>query len=388
MAACIKHYALNNNELHRHTTNVIINERALHEIYLPAFKSAVLEANVWSIMGAYNLYKDQYCCHNEYLLNKILKKEWGFDGVVISDWGGTHNTLQAITNGLDLEFGSWTNGLNSGSENAYNNYYLAYPYLQLIKSKKISIEELDEKVRRVLRLIFRTTMNQKRPYGSFASPEHFEAARKIGEQGIVLLQNKNNILPLNLKTPKVIAVIGENAIKMMTVGGGSSSLKAHHEISPLEGLKKRLKDQAQIIYARGYIGDASGEYNGVTTGQNLQEKRSVNELIAEAVKIAQTADYVIFIGGLNKSEGQDCEGTDRTNLKLPYEQDKVIQELAKVNKNLIVINISGNAVSMPWVNNVPAIIQAWYLGSEAGNSLAAILTGDINPSGKLPFTFP
>lgn len=388
VAACIKHYALNNNELHRHTTNVIINERALHEIYLPAFKSAVLEANVWSIMGAYNLYKDQYCCHNEYLLNKILKKEWGFDGVVISDWGGTHNTLQAITNGLDLEFGSWTNGLNSGSENAYNNYYLAYPYLQLIKSKKISIEELDEKVRRVLRLIFRTTMNQKRPYGSFASPEHFEAARKIGEQGIVLLQNKNNILPLNLKTPKVIAVIGENAIKMMTVGGGSSSLKAHHEISPLEGLKKRLKDQAQIIYARGYIGDANGEYNGVTTGQNLQEKRSVNELIAEAVKIAQTADYVIFIGGLNKSEGQDCEGTDRTNLKLPYEQDKVIQELAKVNKNLIVINISGNAVSMPWVNNVPAIIQAWYLGSEAGNSLAAILTGDINPSGKLPFTFP
>ena len=154
VAACIKHYALNNNESHRHTTNVIINERALHEIYLPAFKSAVLEANVWSIMGAYNLYKDQYCCHNEYLLNKILKKEWGFDGVVISDWGGTHNTLQAITNGLDLEFGSWTNGLNSGSENAYNNYYLAYPYLQLIKSKKISIEELDEKVRRVLRLIF------------------------------------------------------------------------------------------------------------------------------------------------------------------------------------------------------------------------------------------
>lgn len=388
VAACVKHYALNNNEVNRHTTNVIINERALHEIYLPAFKAAVREGNAWSIMGAYNLYKDQYCCHNEYLLNDILKKEWEFDGVVISDWGGTHDTQQSIENGLDLEFGSWTNGLNSGIGNAYNNYYLANPYLQLIKSGKTGTEELDDKVRRVLRLIFRTTMNSKRPYGSFASPEHFEAARKIGEQGIVLLQNKNNILPLKLNTPKVIAVIGENAIKMMTVGGGSSSLKAHHEVSPLEGLKKRLNGQAKILYARGYVGDDSGEYDGVITGQNLKESRSEGELIKEAIETAKKADYVIFIGGLNKSGGQDCEGSDRSGLELPYEQNKVINELIKVNKNIIVINISGNAVSMPWVNDVSAIVQAWYLGSEAGNALASILTGDVNPSGKLPFTFP
>lgn len=388
VAACVKHFALNNQEINRSTLDVVVDDRALYEIYLPAFKAAVQEGKAWAIMGSYNLYKGQHCCHNKYLLKDILKGEWGFDGVVISDWGGTHDTEQAIANGLDLEFGTWTNGLSSGARNAYDNYYLAQPYLQRLKDGRASMEELDDKVRRVLRLAFRTVMNTGRPWGSMRSPEHYAAARQIGEEGIVLLQNKHSVLPIDLTRVRKIAVIGENALKMMTVGGGSSSLKAQHEISPLEGIRRRVGDKAEVIYARGYVGDETGEYNGVVTGQNLKETRSAAELKAEAVKVASEADCVIFIGGLNKSDGQDCENTDRKDLSLPYGQDELIEALAGANANLIVVNISGNAVAMPWAGKVAAIVQGWYLGSEAGTSLAAVLMGDVNPSGKLPFTFP
>ena len=388
VAACVKHYALNNQEINRHTTNVIVDDRALYEIYLPAFKAAVQKGKAWAIMGSYNLYKNQHNCHNRYLLNDILKGEWGFDGVVVSDWGGVHNTEEAIYNGMDMEFGSWTNGLSKGMGNAYDNYYLAHPYLKQIKEGKIGTKELDDKVRRILRLAFRTTMNRNRPYGAMLSEEHIAAARKIGEEGIVLLQNKKNILPIDLNRTKKIAVIGENALKMMTVGGGSSSLKVQYECSPLDGIKRRMGDGIEISYARGYVGDTGGQFDGVSSGQNLKDDRSARQLIEEAVRTAQSADYVIFIGGLNKSGHQDCEDTDRKGLELPYKQDKVIGALAKVNKNLIVVNISGNAVAMPWISEVPAVIQAWYLGTEAGNAIASVLVGDVNPSGKLPFTFP
>ena len=388
VAACVKHYALNNQEVNRHTTNVIVDDRALYEIYLPAFKAAVEEGKAWAIMGSYNLYKDQHGCHNQYLLNDILKGEWGFDGVVVSDWGGVHNTQEAITNGLDMEFGSWTNGLSNGSSNAYDNYYLADPYLQLIREGKAGTKELDDKVRRILRLAYRTNMDKNRPYGALCSEAHFAAARQIGEEGIVLLQNNNNLLPIDLNSARKIAVIGENAIKMMTVGGGSSSLKVKYELSSLDGIRKRVGDKAEVVYARGYVGDPSGEYNGVKSGQDLNDDRSPEELIAEAVAVAKEADYVIFIGGLNKSAHQDCEDADRKELGLSYGQDQVITALAQVNKNLIVVNISGNAIAMPWVKEVPAIVQAWYLGSEAGSAIASVLVGDVNPSGKLPFTFP
>ena len=388
VAACVKHYALNNQEVNRHTTNVIVDDRALYEIYLPAFKAAVQEGKAWSIMGAYNLYKGQHACHNQYLLNDILKGEWGFDGVVVSDWGGVHDTDQAITNGLDMEFGSWTDGLSNGASNAYDNYYLADPYLERIQSGKAGTKELDDKVRRILRLAFRTTMDRNRPYGAMRSPEHYDAARKIGEAGIVLLQNNGNLLPIDLAKTKKIAVIGENAVKMMTVGGGSSSLKVQREISPLDGIRNRVGIRAEVVYARGFVGDVSGEYNGVVSGQNLKDGRSPEELIAEAVRVAGEADYVIFIGGLNKSAHQDCEASDRTGLGLPYGQDRVITELVKVNQNLVLVNVSGNAVAMPWIKEVPAVLQAWFLGSEAGNAIAAVLMGDVNPSGKLPFTFP
>ncbi len=388
VATCVKHFALNNQETNRHTTNVNLDDRALYEIYLPAFKAAVMEGESWSIMGAYNLYKNQHACHNQYLLKDILRDEWGFDGVVVADWGGTHNTLEAIYNGLDLEFGTWTDGLTRGASNSYDNYYLANPYLELIKSGDVGTEELDQKVENILRLIFRTSMNSNKKWGSFGSEEHAMASRKIAEEGIVLLQNKDEVLPINPNEKKKIAVIGENAIKMMTVGGGSSSLKAKYEISVLDGIKNRLGSKAEVAYARGYVGDASGNYNGVVTGQDLSVSASAEELFQEAVALAKKSDYVVFVGGLNKSAHQDCEDADRKGLELPYNQDELITALAEANKNLIFVNISGNAVAMPWVDDVPAIVQAWYLGSETGNAIASVLFGDVNPSGKLPFTFP
>ncbi len=388
VAACVKHFALNNSESNRNTVNVNVDDRTLYEIYLPAFKAAVQEGGAWAIMGSYNMYKGEYCCQNEYLLNDILRKEWGFQGVVVSDWGGTHDTKQAIFNGLDMEFGSWTNGLNFGKSNAYDNYYLAAPYLKMIQSGEVGTKELDNKVRHILRLCFLTTMNKNRPIGSLGSEEHSLAARKIAEEGIVLLKNDKHVLPIDMHKVKRIAVIGENAIKWMTVGGGSSSLKAKYEISPIEGLKKRIGNQAEIVYARGYVGDTTGNYNGVVTRQHLADNRTPAQLIDEAVRVAKSADVVIFVGGLNKSPHQDDEGFDRLGLNLPYGQDDVIEAIARVNKNVVFVNISGNAVAMPWVNQVPAIVQGWFLGSEAGNALAAILMGDVNPSGKLTFTFP
>ena len=388
VAACVKHFALNNQEAHRHGIDVEVDDRALNEIYLPAFKAAVQEGGAWAVMGAYNKYKGEHCCHNRYLLNDILKRDWAFDGVVVSDWGGTHDTKQAAENGLDMEFGSWTDGLSWGASNAYDNYYLAAPYLDMLRKGEASTATLDDKARRVLRLIFRTAMNTRKPFGSLNSPEHLTAARRIAGEGIVLLKNEGGVLPIDLGRAKTIAVVGENAIKMMTVGGGSSSLKVRHEYTPLEGIRAAAAGKAEVIYERGYVGDVTGDYNGVKTGQDLSESRSEAQLIADAAAAARKADAVIFVGGLNKSNHQDCEGDDRLQYGLPYAQDKVIGALAEANPNLAVVIVSGNAVAMPWIDRVPAVLEAWFSGSEAGNALADVVFGAVNPSGKLPFTFP
>ena len=388
VAVCVKHFALNNQESRRHEYDAVVDDRTLYEIYLPAFKAAVQEGGAWSIMGAYNLYKGQHLCHNQYILNDILKGEWGFDGVVISDWGGTHDTEQAITNGLDLEFGTWTNGLNASGSNGYDAYYLAHPYLTRLRNGEASEDVLDDKVRRVLKLIFRTAFNNDKPVGSMCSPEHYEAARRIAGEGIVLLKNENDVLPLDIESTRKLLVVGENAIKMMTVGGGSSSLKVQHECTPLEGILAAAGGDMEVVYERGYVGDITGDYNGVVTGQDLSESRSEEELIADAVAAARLADAVIFIGGLNKSSHQDSEDTDRYGLELPYAQDKTIRALAAANPNLVVVIISGNAVAMPWVDDVNGIVEAWFSGSQTGHALADVIFGKVNPSGKLPFTFP
>ncbi len=391
VAACIKHYALNNDEEYRHQVNVIVSDRALQEIYLPAFKAAVREGGAWAIMGAYNLYKDQHNCHNQYLLNQILKQDWQFDGVVISDWGGAHDTEQAVKYGLDLEFGTWTDGLAFGTSNAYDNYYMAQPYKQLIQEGKMTTQELDEKVRRVLRLHFRTTMNRNRPHGFLCSESHYAAALKIAQEGIVLLKNDapkgaQPMLPLDANKKQRILVVGENAIKMMTVGGGSSSLKVQKEILPLDGIKARFAN-AEVDYARGYVGDTVQSYNGVTVGRSLYEMRSKDELISEAVEKAKTADVVIVVGGLNKSDYQDAEGHDRKSYDLPYAQNELVEALVAVNTRLVFVSISGTGSVLPWINKVPAVVQGWFVGSESGEAIANVLAGDVNPSGKLPFTW-
>ncbi len=382
VSACVKHFALNNQEFDRNTINVEASERALQEIYLPAFKAAVKEGNVWSLMGSYNQFRGEFCSHNNYLINKILKQDWEFDGVVISDWGATHNTKQAINNGLDIEMGSHTNGLSISLSNSYNQYYLANPYLEALKKGETSVDILNEKASRVLRLIFRTSMNSNKPWGSFVAKEHSNVARKIAEEGIVLLKNSSNILPIQPSAYKTIAVIGENAIKRMTLGGGSSALKVKYEISPLEGIKDRFGKSSEITYSQGYASGAS------MFKKVLKCKMDNDSLFKVAIETAKTADLVIFVGGLNKNHEQDSEGGDRTSLNLPFNQDKLIQEILKVNKNTIMVLVSGNAIAMPWINDVKTIIQSWYLGSESGSAIASVLSGDCNPSGKLPFTFP
>ena len=388
VAVCVKHYALNNQEANRHTYNAVVDDRALYEIYLPAFRMAVQEGKAWSIMGSYNLYENVHACHNDRLLNKILKEEWGFDGAVISDWGGTYSTDEAAANGLDLEFGTGTNGLDSKYGNRYDAYHLALPYYEKLKAGEASMDVLNDKVRRVLRLNFRTAMNSRKPYGSICSPEHYDAARKIATEGIVLLKNDDNILPIDLEKTSKILVVGENAIKKMTVGGGSSSLKARDEFTPIVGLQEAVGDKAEIVYQRGYVGDLLRTYNNVDTGIDLTDPRSEEQLIADAVAAATDADLVIFFGGLNKAKGQDAEGRDRASMALPYAQDKVIEALAEVNDNIVVVIVSGNAVAMPWVDKVDGVVESWFLGTQAGHAIADVLLGKVNPSGKLPFTFP
>jgi beta-glucosidase len=381
VAACVKHFALNNQEEWRGHINVNLSDRALNEIYLPAFKAAVQEGKVWSVMGSYNQFRGQHCCHNDLLLNQILKKNWKFDGVVVTDWGGAHDTRQAALNGLDIEMGSFTNGLTSGATFGYDDYYLAAPFLELLKKGEIPTSILDEKVRRILRLIFRTNMNSARPFGRFVCADHSETARKVATEGIVMLKNDQQFFPIPVGKYQKIAVIGENATRSLTTGGGSSSLKVQYEISPLDGLIATYGKE-HIVHSMGY---ASGP---PMYGRAADSHLNPDSLIAAAVETARQADVILFIGGLNKNHFQDCEGGDRLSYNLPFGQDKLIEAILKVNKNIAVILISGNAVAMPWVDRVPAIVQTWYLGSEAGNAMADIFSGAVNPSGKLPFTFP
>ena len=388
VAACVKHYAVNNQEFQRTQSNSVVDDRTLYEIYLPAFKAAVVEGKAWSIMGSYNLYNGQFNCHNEKLLCDILKGEWGFDGVVVSDWGGCRVSEEAVKYGLDIEMGTWTNGLRGAASDSYRNYHMADPYINGLREGKYTTKELDDKARRILRMIFRTSMRPEPNYGRFVCPEHYQAAREISAAGVVLLKNEDNTLPLNVPEGGKIVLVGENVVKKMVVGGGSSNLKTAYEVNPLEGLQNAFGDKAQIVWERGYVGDTSTSYNLVDTGQDLSDDRTPEQLIAAAVEAAKDADYVIFVGGLNKSKNQDNESTDRLQITLPYGQEKVIEALAPVAKNLVVVNISGSPVAMPWADKADAIVQGWYGGTESGNALADVLTGKVNPSGRLPFTVP
>ncbi len=388
VACCIKHYILNDQEEFRGHVDVKVSDRALHEIYLPAFKAAVQEGDAWSLMGSYNSYRGVHVTHNPYLINDILKKELGFKGVVITDWGAAHDTKQSVHYGLDLEMGSYTNGLTTESTGfTYDDYYLGKNYLEMVKKGEVSMDIVNDKAKRMLTLIFKTAMNTKKPFGSLNSPKHIAANRAIAEEGIVLLKNNktkagNTLLPLDAKKYKTILVVGDNATKQLCPGGGSSELKPRDEVSPLRGIKERFGKDCKIVYAQGYESGRS-RYDGIDIIPAATQKK----LYDEAIEKAKKADLIIYIGGLNKNHFEDCEGGDRLSYNMSYGQDKLISDLADIQPNIITIITSGNAVAMPWLKKIPALIQNWYLGSEAGHALAGVLSGDVNPSGKTIFTY-
>lgn len=378
VAACLKHFALNNQEHLRKKINVEASDRALNEIYFPAFKAGVEEGKVWSIMGAYNRFRGEMCCQHAYLINDVLKGQWKFDGVVITDWGTLNSTRTAALSGLDIEMGTRTDGLTKGEFAAYNDYYLANPFINAITNGDIDVKVLDEKVRRILRLHLRTTMNTQKPFGSFATQEHFNLSEKIAEEGIVLLKNEDKLFPIKNGAYKKILVVGENAVRNQTAGGGSSELKPWIEVTPLKGITDKFK-ASEVLFATGYTSD------GYIDNQQRFLKKN-DSLYNDAVLKAKDADLVIFIGGLNKTYQQDSEGQDRVSYDLPYNQNRLIEGLLNANKNTGIVIISGNGYSMPWISKARSLFQSWYLGSVSGTALANILSGDVNPSGKLPFT--
>ena len=291
-----------------------------------------------------------------------------------------------VLNGLDIEMGSYTNGLSTGRAFAYSDYYLADAYLKGLKSGIYPMSTIEDKASCILRLIFRTAMNRHKPWGSFASPEHAAVARMVGGEGVVLLKNEplkkkeSALLPIDGSLYKKILVVGENATRRLTEGGGSASLKAKEEISPLAALQAKYGDKIQ--YAMGYASGPS------VYGREGEPAFNTDSLRVQAVEMAKGADLIIYIGGLNKNHRQDCEDGDRKSLDLPFQQDALITSLTAVNPKIVMVLLSGNAVAMPWIKQVPSIVQGWYLGSQAGNALVDVLSGAVNPSGKLPFSFP
>jgi beta-glucosidase len=379
IAACVKHYLANNQEYERNNVNVDMSERTLREIYLPGFKAAVQEGGVLTLMGSYNKFRGQWCTHNEYTINTILKGEWGFQGAVISDWGAVHNTMQALEYGTDLEMGT---DLSMLPHPNYHKFFLGDTVIALVKSGAVKESLLDEKVRRILRVMMKTNMfSGKRASGSINTPEHQATALKIAEEAIVLLKN-DNILPLSKDNVKSIAVIGANADRKNSGAGGSSQVNAKYEITPLAGLKKLVGDRITIKHAPGYIIDKKGTVD--------------KKLIDEAAKAAASAQVAIYVGGFihgySDSWGDnayDTEGEDKPSMNLPFNQDEVINAVLKANPNTIIVLIGGGPSDMTkWVGKAKVIIQAWYPGIEGGNALAKIIFGDVNPSGKLPVTFP
>lgn len=404
VASCVKHYAANNQETDRHNIDVQVSKRALHEIYLPAFKAAVQDAGVWSLMGAYNKVNGQYTTHHEYLNNEVLKGAWGFDGVVISDWGSVKDTREALMNGTDIEMG--TELTRSFNNPDYDDFYLADPAQKMIESGEVEERVVDEKVRRVLRLMYRTTALGKHGSGKRNTPEHQHLALKVAQEGLVLLKN-DGLLPLDKGTLKTVAVIGHNAKRKFAERGGSSQVKPYYEVTPLEGIQKLLGENVNVVYAEGYEPYYDETlfrgYNSEVASQSRSNEKEVDvaktanvQLRQEAIDLAKSADAVIFVGGwIHGHDGMawgegtyDAEARDKLNLKLLFGQEELLREINKVNKKTAVVLLGGSQVEMSnWLSETPALLQAWYPGMEGGTAIAQVLFGEVNPSGKLPMTF-
>ncbi|GAA4327156.1 glycoside hydrolase family 3 C-terminal domain-containing protein [Mucilaginibacter gynuensis] len=375
VAACVKHYAVNNQEVERGRVNVEIDERTLREIYLPAFKAAITEGNAWTIMSAYNKIRGEYCAENDYLLNKILKQEWGFKGLVMSDWGGTHSTVASANNGLDVEM---------GSGEKYDEYYFANKLLDSVKAGQVSIKVIDDKVRRILWVMYKTSLSNNKPAGKINTPGHSKTAYDIAVESIVLLKNKKNMLPLNMPAIKSIAVIGDNAIRNFHLGGFGAGVKARYEVTALAGLKNRLGNQVAINFAQGYSGDYDPE-GGINVNTDTHPADQV--MIDEAVAQAKKSDIaLLFVGG---NRDYESESRDRKDLSLPFGEQALVNAVTAANPKTIVVVIGGAPYDIGAIKkNNHTIVWSWYNGAENGNALADVLVGIVNPSGKLPFTFP
>lgn len=406
VAACAKHFVANNQETERLWVDTEVDERTLREIYFPGFKASVEQGEIHTIMGAYNLFRGVHCCHSKYLLNDVLRDEWGFDGAVVSDWGGVHDTKEVAESGLDIEMSVTPN---------FDEYYMANPLLKAVKAGEISEEHIDKKIRNILRTMLRLNMlgedRKKRISGTYNTPEHRETVLLAARESLVLLKNEENILPLNKSELTKVAVIGQNAEKIHSNGGGSAEIKALYEISPLMGLKTSLGGNVEIQYAKGYYVPTAEEQKELNWQQDSLERkkvlteaekaeaiikqRKVEEesrkqgkiLLDEAIALAKESDKVIVIGGLNHD--YDVEGRDRQDMLLPYDQDTLISEVLKVNPNAVIVIVAGSPVQMStWSDKAKAILWSWYGGMEGGKALAEVLLGCVNPSGKLPETFP
>ena len=374
VAACVKHFAGNNQEIQRNSIDVRMDERTLHEIYLPAFKAAVKDAHVWSVMGAYNRFRGQYCCENSELLNTILKGDWGFQGLVMSDWGGAHSTKGSVEGGLDLEMG--TNG-------PYQNNFLANPFVKGIQDGTYNEGQLNDKVTRVLRVLIATHALDTKPAGSINTKAHQTTARQVAEEGIVLLKNDRSTLPLDVNKIRSIAVIGSDATQKHAYGGQSSGIKAFYEVPPLEGLIRQLGDKVTVTYSPGYrIPRRQRRQQAPVTTSPVDK-----QLVDQAVRAAKQSDVVVLVLGLNHD--YDTESSDRADMKLPGGQDELAAKVIAANPRTIVLIVAGSPVEMgPWLSKAPSVLQTWYGGSEGGNAIARVLCGEVNPSGKLPCTLP
>ncbi len=382
--ACVKHFAVNNQETNRGSVDVLMDERTLREIYLPAYKAAVTEANAYSLMGAYNKFRGDYLCENDYVLNEVLRDEWGFKGIVVSDWAAVHSTVKALENGLDIEM---------GTPKPFQEFFLADTLIAAAKAGAISEEEINKHVKRILTILFQVKAmgGENRTTGSIDTEEHFQDAYKIASESIVLLKNENNALPLKLDNVKSIAVIGNNAMKKNALGGFGAGVKTKREITPLEGLRNRLPKSITINYAEGYLERYTKNENSKKTEVTLDGPVTVEELdeaqLNEALEAAKKSDVTIIFAGSNRD--YETEASDRKDLSLPFGQEKFIKKIMQVNPNTIVVMIAGAPFDIEDISKkTPALVWSWFNGSEGGNALADVLLGHVNPSGKLPWTMP
>ena len=384
VAACVKHFAANNQETNRDFVDVQIDERTLREIYLPAFKAAVTEAKAYSMMGAYNKFRGEYLCENNYMLNDVLRDEWGFDGIVISDWAAVHTSVNSLNSGLDLEM---------GTPKPFNEFFLADPLMDSLKAGKISETEIDIHVKRILKLMYtlKSMGSDDRKKGSISTEEHFKDAYDIASESVVLLKNNNNLLPINISGIKTVAVIGNNATKKNALGGFGAGVKTKREVTPLEGLKNRLPESVKINYAEGYQEKYAPKKDAIFGEVTQDRVETIDEiepkLLAEAINVAKNSDVAIIFAGSNRDF--ETEASDRVDLELPFGQVELIEEVLKVNPNTIVVMIAGAPFDINSIKEKSsALVWSWFNGSEGGNALADVLLGNLNPSGKLPWTMP